>query len=96
MRATSPTQIRINTEIKEQAMELFEYLGTDLSSVVNMFLAQCVLRGGIPLSIEIPNYNRENFEAMFEAKRISRDPDVKGYDSMDELKKGSSGNLLFK
>lgn len=87
MSTTSPTQIRINTEIKERAMELFEALGTDLSSAVNMFLAQCVLRGDIPFSVEIPDYRKETFDAMCEAKRISRDSDVKGYDSMDELKK---------
>ena len=85
MSTTSPTQIRIITEIKERAMELFETLGTDLSSAVNMFLAQCVLRGGIPFSVEIPDYRKETFDAMCEAKRISHDPDVKGCNSTDEI-----------
>ena len=51
-----------------------------------MFLHQCVLRGGLPFSVEIPQYNKQTLEAMKEAKRISRDPETKGYTSMEELK----------
>ena len=84
--ATTPTQIRIDADIKKQAMSLFDNLGLDLSSAVNLFLYQCVLRGGIPFSIEMPQYNYETLEAMAEAKRISKDSSVPSYDSMDSLK----------
>ena len=70
--ATVPTQIRINEELKKQAMELFGQLGSDLSSATNMFLRQCVLRGGLPFKVELPNYKPEVIEAMEEAKKISR------------------------
>ena len=85
--ATAPTQIRIDSDIKKQASDLFSNLGLDMSSAVNLFLHQCVLRGGIPLSIELPRYNQATLDAMEEARRISRDPSVKGYTSMEELKK---------
>ena len=49
--STVPTQIRIDRNIKEQAGILFSGLGLDMSGAVNMFLHQCVLRGGIPFSI---------------------------------------------
>lgn len=52
--ATVPTQIRIDREIKTQATALFASLGLDMSSAVNLFLRQCVLRGGIPFPIEMP------------------------------------------
>ena len=51
--ATIPTQIRIDPTIKQQATELFASLGMDMSSAVNIFLHQCVLRGGLPFSVEI-------------------------------------------
>ena len=51
--ATVPTQIRIDREIKAWAMALFASLGLDMSSAVNLFLRQCVLRGGIPFPIEM-------------------------------------------
>lgn len=85
--ATAPTQIRIDADIKKQATELFNNLGLDMSSAVNLFLHQCVLRGGIPFNIEMPHYSQQTLSAMAEAKRISRNPGVPGYTSMEELKK---------
>ena len=85
--ATAPTQIRIDSDIKKQATSLFNTLGLDMSGAVNLFLHQCVLRGGLPFSVEIPDYNKATLDAMEEAKRISRDSNVKGYSSMEELKK---------
>ena len=85
--ATSPTQVRIDADIKKQATELFSVLGLDMSSAINLFLHQCVLRGGLPFSVEMPRYSQELLDAVEEAKRISHDPDVEGYTSMDELKK---------
>ena len=84
--STTPTQIRIDSDIKWQASALFSHLGLDMSSAVNLFLHQCVLRGGLPFSVEIPPYNQKVIDAMAEAKRISRDPDVPGYSTMEELK----------
>lgn len=40
---------------------------------------------GLPFRMEIPNYSRQTLETMKEAKRISRDPDTRGYNSMEEL-----------
>ena len=85
--ATAPTQIRIDADIKKQATDLFNDLGLDMSGAVNLFLHQCVLRGGLPFSVEMPRYNQCTLDAMDEARRISRDPDVRGYTSMDELRK---------
>ena len=85
--ATAPTQIRIDSDIKKQATSLFNSLGLDMSGAVNLFLHQCVLRGGLPFSVEIPNYSKSTLDAMAEAKSISRDSNVKGYSSMEELKK---------
>lgn len=77
--ATVPTQIRIDEDLKKQAMELFGQLGTDISSATNMFLRQCVLRGGLPFNVELPKYKPEVISAMEEAKRISRSPETKKY-----------------
>ncbi len=65
--ATSPTQIRIDTTIKEEANILFSRLGLDMSSAVNIFLRQCLLRGGLPFSVEVPKYNEETLAAMEDA-----------------------------
>ena len=82
--ATVPTQVRIDEELKKQSMELFTQLGIDMSSAVNMFLKQCVMRGGLPFAVEIPQYKSEVIEAMEEARRISKDPNTKRYGSFAE------------
>lgn len=83
--ATSPTQIRIDQTVKEEANSLFSKLGMDMSSAVNIFLRQCILRGGLPFSVEIPKYKQETIDAMIEAKRISKDPNVPSYSSVKDL-----------
>ena len=85
--STVPTQIRIDRDIKEQAGALFSGLGLDMSGAVNMFLHQCVLRGGIPFTIGMPRYKQNILAAMEEARRISRNPNVPSYENMDELKR---------
>ncbi len=84
--ATTPTQVRIDAEIKKQATELFESLGLDMSGAVNMFLHQCVLRGGLPFAVEVPKYSEKTLEAMAQAKKISRDPKVRGHKTINSLK----------
>lgn len=84
--STTPTQIRIDADIKKEATKLFSALGLDMSGAVNLFLHQCVLRGGLPFNIELPEYSSKTAAAFEEAKRISRDNSVKAYSSADELK----------
>lgn len=83
--ANKPTSIRIEEELKKQAMDIFENLGTDLSSAINIFLKQAVLRGGFPFDVKLPKYRQDLIEAIEEAKLISRDDSVKSYTSFNEL-----------
>ena len=84
--STTPTQIRIDSQVKEQAVSLFSDLGMDMSSAVNIFLRQCILRGGLPFAVEIPHYSQRTLDAMEEARKISRDPNSPSYDSIEGLK----------
>ncbi len=67
--STVPTQIRIDENLKSQASELFNQLGLDMSSAVNIFLKQSVMRGGLPFKVELPQYKQEVLAAMEEAKK---------------------------
>ena len=74
--ATSPTQIRIDSNVKTEANELFKELGIDMSSAVNIFLRQCVLHGGLPFKVA----------AMEEARDImSGKIQATSYNTADEL-----------
>ncbi len=85
MAKTIPTQVRIDSNVKKQSSELFNSLGLDMSSAINIFLRQCILRNGLPFNVEMPKYNEETLNAMIEAKKISRDPNVISYNSTKEL-----------
>lgn len=89
MATTTPTQIRIEENTKKQAVELLEGLGLNLSDAVNMFLRQVILHKGIPFDVSYPEdvweYKSDVIEAMEEAKRISRDPNVKGYTDVKQM-----------
>ena len=79
--------IRTDKETKEKANEIFNELGLTMSTAVNMFLKATIRQHGIPfeLNLEIPN--EETLEAMREADGIARDESVKGYTSIEELRK---------
>ncbi len=89
MATTVPTQIRIDENTKKQAVELLEGLGLNLSDAINMFLRQVVLRKGIPFDVTYPEdtleFKPELIEAIEEAKKISRDPNVKGYTDVKQM-----------
>ncbi|MFI3177898.1 MAG: type II toxin-antitoxin system RelB/DinJ family antitoxin [Eubacteriales bacterium] len=82
--ATIPTQIRIEENLKKQASELFNQLGMDMSGAMNIFLKQCVLKGGLPFAVELPQYRSEVLEAMEEAQELSQNPNIKRYHSFSE------------
>ena len=85
--ATVPTQIRIDENLKKQATELFSQLGMDMSSAMNIFLRQCVVRGGLPFEVTLPKYKQDVLDAMEEAKKLSKDPNTKRYASFSEAMK---------
>lgn len=58
--------------IKKQAVELFSQLGMDMSSAMNIFLRQCVMRGGLPFAVEVPQYKPEVIEAMEDESEIEK------------------------
>jgi len=87
MPVSGKTRIRINPTIKKEATELFYALGIDMSTVINIFLLQCIMQGGLPFSVEVPNYNKETIDAIIEAKRISKYKNYKTYSSIEDLRK---------
>ena len=42
---------------------------------------------GIPSSLELEKYNKVTIAAIEEGRKIAKDPNAKGYHTVDELKK---------
>ncbi len=83
--ATTNVSIRMDTELKSQADELFAELGMNLSTAFNIFVRQSLREGGIPFEIRTDRPNKETIAAMLEAENIAKDPNVKGYTDLDEM-----------
>ena len=85
--ATSNLNIRMDKDIKEQADQLFNELGLTMTAAVNLFLRASIREQGIPFSLKLDKFNKETIEAIEEGRKNAKDPNVKGYHSVDELKK---------
>ncbi len=59
--------IRIDDALKEKADSLFEELGINMTTAVNIFVRQTVRQGGIPFEVTTrtdPFYSESNIESL--------------------------------
>ena len=84
--ATTNLNIRTDKTIKEQADQIYSELGLSMTAAINIFLRATIRTNGIPFSLTLNEPNQTTIEAIEEGRRIARDPNVKGYHSIDELK----------
>ena len=82
---TTNISIRMDSDLKAEADALFNELGMSLTTAINIFIRESLREGGIPFAVKIDNPNKETIAAMLEAKKIAKDPSVKGYNDLDEL-----------
>ena len=57
--ATSTLQIRVDSNLRKEADDLFTHAGLDMSSAVRLFLRQSVIRRRLPF--EVVSENRDPF-----------------------------------
>lgn len=84
---TTNLNIRTDKEIKEKSDKIFSELGLTMTSAINMFLRATIRENGIPFSLKIDNPNDVTLAAIEEGKKITNDNNIKGYNSVDDLKK---------
>lgn len=49
--STSAMTIRVDSEVKTQAQQLFTELGMDMTTAINVFLRQAIFCGGLPFDV---------------------------------------------
>lgn len=79
--------IRTDAETKKEAEELFNELGLNMTTAINVFLRKSIQYRGIPFEVRSEMPNATTLAAIEEGKAILKDPNRKGYDSIEELKK---------
>lgn len=78
--------VRVDEDVKKQANELFADLGLDMSTAINMFLRQSIMRDGLPFDVSREVPNAETLAAIEEVQKMKKHPDkFKGYTNIDEM-----------
>ena len=84
--ATTNLNIRTDKEIKDQAEKIFNELGLNMTTAVNIFLRTAIREHGIPFALKLEVPNEITAEAIEEGRKLMADPSAPRYSSMDELK----------
>ena len=70
MMPNTSMNIRMDSEVKKQAQELFAQFGLDMTTAVNMFLKQSIRQRGIPFALQLdPFYSDVNQERLLQAAK---------------------------
>ena len=86
MNNTTNLNIRIDKTVKESSEKVFEELGLNMTTAINIFLRQVIRVNGIPFEIKGSIPKQETIEAMEESIAIANEKE-KGYTYIDDLKK---------
>ena len=82
--STVNLNIRTDKEIKEKAENIFQELGLNMTTAINMFLRTSIRENGIPFDLKIDSVNDETKLAIEEGRKIADDKTIEGYVSIEE------------
>lgn len=84
--ATTNLNIRTEKAIKDQAESIFNELGINMTTAVNMFLRTAIREHGIPFELKLDVPNDSTVAAIEEGRKLVADQAAPRYSSMEELK----------
>ncbi len=84
--ATTNINFRTEEWVKTTSEALFESLGLNMSTALNMFLRQAIRENGLPFMVKADMPNETTLAAMREGDALLADTSVKGYTNMKELR----------
>ena len=82
---TTNVTIRMDTKLKEEAEELFNDLGLNMSTALNAFVKQAVREQRIPFVISRNVLNQESIQAIQEIESAKQQKNIKTYSSLSEI-----------
>lgn len=84
--ATTNINVRVDSELKQEAEALFDDLGLNMSAAITMFLKSAVSHDGIPFEVKRAVPNEQTKAALAEYEDMKNHPEkYKRYDSFDDL-----------
>ncbi|MBS7401234.1 MAG: type II toxin-antitoxin system RelB/DinJ family antitoxin [Eubacteriales bacterium] len=76
--------VRTDERVKEQATQVFDALGLDMSSAVNIFLKKSIMEQGIPFELKLEIPNTTTIKAMQESDEMVKNG-CDGYSNLDDM-----------
>lgn len=84
--ATTNINVRVDSELKQEAEALFDDLGLNMSAAITMFLKSAVSHDGIPFDVKRAVPNEQTKAALAEYDDMKNHPEkYKRYGSFDDL-----------
>ena len=78
--------IRTDADVKTAAEQIFEQLGFNMSTAVNIFLRQVIRYGGLPFEVRTDVPNAVTAAAIEEGHKLLNDKSAKGYSNIEDLR----------
>lgn len=67
---TSVINVNVPTEVKEETNEIFNSLGLNMSTAIDMFLKRVIYERGIPFDVKQPASSKKLMEVLKEVEDI--------------------------
>lgn len=84
MAKTTNFSVRMDKQVKQDSEQIFQELGMNLTTAINVFLRQAVRAGGFPFEVKLEQPNKTTLQAIQEANLMAADPDTVYYSDVDE------------
>lgn len=82
-RTDTSMTVRMNRQVKAEAQEIFNSLGIDMTTAINVFLRKSIVYGGFPFDVRLDTPNETTYAAM-EAAENDRDM-IGPFDSVSDM-----------
>ncbi|CDC58325.1 dNA-damage-inducible protein J [Ligilactobacillus ruminis CAG:367] len=84
--STTNLNIRTDKDVKEKAEKIFNELGLNMTSAVNIFLRTAIRERGIPFELKLDVPNETTIAAIEEGRKMASNPSSTRYSNIDELR----------
>ena len=87
MQESTNINIRMDKDVKMAAEKIFNELGFNMTTAINIFLRKAIQENGIPFDVKLNTPNEITLKAIEDGDALANDPSSKSYNTISDLKK---------
>lgn len=73
--ATAKINVCVEEDVKRQSEALFNQMGLNMTTAINIYLKRVIAEGGIPFEVTARGYNAETLRALGEYDEMKTNPE---------------------